>query len=515
MTLFYEELHKSNSFDDEQENEQARANIDKWIFRILLFLIGFMPLIVLANGEEVISSIISNIDLLSSGVKGELFTHYKALLLIFGTIITSGLFLAKIIFMRGSIRKTKLNYILSLFSVVLILSTIMSPNVTIALNGQFNRSDGAISWLCYLALIFISMNIEYPKNVVRYIMYTLMPFVYVNLYIITMYFYDKNLLEQNWLQKLVSITLPAGASISEGAVLVGTLNQWNYMSGMFAILTVMFLAWSITSTRWADSILGAVTSSVSILVMFMAMSTSGFLTIIATIPFFILILIKMNGKKKAIISLLLFLSVTAPIFHILSIKNPNIWSESFGYFLKSNPYELQEVSSLIFKENTAHASESVVELPILPERGGSAGTGRLYIWEKGLGLVQDRPLLGYGMDTFMYHFPHYNIDARSGNWNEEIIVDKPHNTYLGVLYGAGLFGFLSLILIAGTTLLKFIRLLFKDTVNLIVLGIGGGAYFVQALFNDSLPSTTGVIFIIMGIFLGAILKLNVSEGEKV
>lgn len=183
--------------------------------------------------------------------------------------------------------------------------------------------------------------------------------------------------------------------------------------------------------------------------------------------------------------------------------------------MKSNPYELQEVSSLIFKENTAHASESVVELPILPERGGSAGTGRLYIWEKGLGLVQDRPLLGYGMDTFMYHFPHYNIDARSGNWNEEIIVDKPHNTYLGVLYGAGLFGFLSLILIAGTTLLKFIRLLFKDTVNLIVLGIGGGAYFVQALFNDSLPSTTGVIFIIMGIFLGAILKLNVSEGEKV
>lgn len=301
MTLFYEELHKSNSFDDEQENEQARANIDKWIFRILLFLIGFMPLIVLANGEEVISSIISNIDLLSSGVKGELFTHYKALLLIFGTIITSGLFLAKIIFMRGSIRKTKLNYILSLFSVVLILSTIMSPNVTIALNGQFNRSDGAISWLCYLALIFISMNIEYPKNVVRYIMYTLMPFVYVNLYIITMYFYDKNLLEQNWLQKLVSITLPAGASISEGAVLVGTLNQWNYMSGMFAILTVMFLAWSITSTRWADSILGAVTSSVSILVMFMAMSTSGFLTIIATIPFFILILIKMNGKKKLLL----------------------------------------------------------------------------------------------------------------------------------------------------------------------------------------------------------------------
>lgn len=124
------------------------------------------------------------------------------------------------------------------------------------------------------------MNIEYPKNVIKYIVYTMMPFVYINLYIITMNFYGKDLLQNAWAQSLVSIMLPEGSSISEGSALVGTLNQWNYMSGMFAMMTVMYLAWAVTSQKWVDNIVGAVTASAAIIVMFMSVSTSGFLTVL-------------------------------------------------------------------------------------------------------------------------------------------------------------------------------------------------------------------------------------------
>ena len=52
-------------------------------------------------------------------------------------------------------------------------------------------------------------------------------------------------------------------------------------------------------------------------------------------------------------------------------------------------------------------------LPELPESGWGPGTGRIYIWEKTLKLVKERPLFGYGLDTLMYNFPHDNIEARA------------------------------------------------------------------------------------------------------
>lgn len=296
MTSFYEELHKSKKYSDEKENAQSRVNIDKWIFRLFLFLIGFMPLVVMGNTEEIISPLISNIDILSSGTKGDLFTYYKALIVLIITTITGILILVKVLLMDGIIRKTYLNYVLGIFVFVIVVSTIMSPNISIALNGQYNRSDGAISWLCYVALMFIAMNIDYPKNVVKYIMYAMMPFVFINLYIITRNFNGKDLLQNSWIQNIVSIMLPEGANISEGSQLLGTLNQWNYMSGMFAMMTVMYLAWAITAKKWYENMAGAIMASASIAVMFMSISTSGFLTV-ALLLIVILIAILFTEKK--------------------------------------------------------------------------------------------------------------------------------------------------------------------------------------------------------------------------
>lgn len=77
MTSFYGEDRQKNILVDEEENRVSRANIDKWIFRLLLILIGFMPIIVLAHVREVISPQVSNISLLFSGAKGDIFTYYK------------------------------------------------------------------------------------------------------------------------------------------------------------------------------------------------------------------------------------------------------------------------------------------------------------------------------------------------------------------------------------------------------------------------------------------------------
>lgn len=515
MTSFYQELNQSGKMSDEKENAQSRAGIDKWIFRLLLLLIGVMPLIVLANVTQVVSPLISNIDVLTSGAKGDLFTHYKALFVIVITVITGVMLLAKVFFMDGKIRKTPINYAIGLFAFAIIISTVFSPNATVALNGQYNRSDGAISWLCYLALMFIAMNIQYPKNVIKYIMYTMMPFVFINLFIITMNFYGKDLLQYGWMQSLVSMALPEGASISEGSTLVGTLNQWNYMSGMFAIMTVMYLAWSFIEKSWVNTVIGAVTAVASISVMFMSISSSGFLTVTVSLIVLIFIAIKSPAKKNMAVALVVFVVIAMPVFHTLATKNDVVWKESFGFITNSNPYEQRIDKSGYLPKlslNKAYASDDTLVLPTLPEKGWSPGTGRTYIWEKTFGLTKEKPAFGYGLDNLIYNFPHFNIDSRGGNNDESTIVDKPHNIYIAILYGTGFvgaIGFVLLLLMAGYSSLKHI---FKKTdMQSAVLFSGCVAFCIQAMFNDSIPGITAVMFIMIGVLMSLVMVKSKRE----
>ncbi|MFY0518391.1 O-antigen ligase family protein [Lysinibacillus sp. UGB7] len=518
MSKFYEKV----AYRDVEEDVRSQKSMDKWVFRLLLLIIGFMPLIVMASVMDVQTPLITNVDALTGGVKGDLFTHYKALVLLVISILAGLLFMTKILFMNGEIRKTKLNYAIGAFAVVIVLSTIFSPNISIALHGQYNRADGAISWLCYLALFFIAMNIEYPKNVSNYIVYSLYPFIIINFFIITVNFYGKDLLQNVWIQKFVSAFLPDGAKISEGSQLIGTLNQWNYMSGMFGIITLLFLSWAIIDNSNVRRFTNMFFSLTAMVIMLMSMSASGFFTFVCITPLIIWLAIKSLNKKKALIILLTFYIVTAFFVHFLSMKDPKVWDESIGFFLPiNNPYESQRsgetsIGNLTFDSlsiwniNTASAAENTFELPVLPEAYWGPGTGRIYIWEKTLELVKERPLLGYGLDTLVYQFPHNHIEAR-GNLNEVTIVDKPHNIYVGVIYGTGILGlvaFLGIVLYSIKNSLQTIFRSKKSTEFVNTLCIAWLAYLIQALFNDTSIGITAPLFVIAGILMGLLFKQN-------
>ncbi|MEK3764640.1 O-antigen ligase family protein [Solibacillus sp. FSL K6-4121] len=515
MASFYEEIHKSDSFSDEQENSRSRANADKWIFRLLLTLLGIMPLIVMANVKEFISPLVSNVDILSSGMKGELFTHYKASFILVITVVILIIFLSKLFFMNGSIKKSFINYILGGFILAILASTLMSPNITVALSGQYNRSEGAILWLCYIALFFVAMNITYPKNVINMIMYAMMPLVFINLFIMIRNFYGHDLLQLGFMQNLVSIMLPEGASISEGSQLLGTLNQWNYMSGMFAMMTVMYLGWAVIAEKGYESLIGLITACASVAIMLMSVSTNGFVTFLSVIPFILWVAFKSSSIKKAALVLVTFIIVMGGSLHILSLQNEKVWAESIGFFfsgenpyVKEQPMENSAVStndfsfSLLGKK--VAASDNSFELPVLPEPAWSPGTGRTYIWSETLDLVAERPLFGYGIDTITYHFPHYQQEAR-GNLLIETIVDKPHNIYIGLLYGTGIIGlvlFIIFVLITlKETLIRIIKFNSKSNTS-VILGIIWLSFLVQALFNDTTPAITGTLFIMIGILMG-------------
>lgn len=511
MSKFYEKV----AYRDVEEDIHSQKSVDKWIFGLLLIVIGFLPLIVMASVVEVQSPLVTNVSALTSGTKGDLFTHYKALTVIVITVLAGIMFIAKILFMNGEIRKTKLNYAVGAFAVAIVLSTIFSPNISIALHGQYNRSDGALSWLCYLALFFIAMNIDYPKKVLNYILYSLYPFVIVNLFIITMNFYGNDLLQKAAVKKIVTSFLPAGANIGEDSILVGTLNQWNYMSGMFAIMTVLFLTAAALEKNLGRAIGHLIIAVMSIAIVLMSISTSGFLTICVMMVIVLLAAFKSGKKVQSLMMIAVFVVATTPVFHVLASKDAQVWTESVGFMLKSNPYVKDEPAPAVTGMNSkvkfdwmakAYAAEKF-ELPVLPKSSISAGTGRIYIWEKAIELVKERPILGYGLDSFSYNFPHYNIDSRAGISSENRIIDKPHSMYVGWLYGTGIVGFLCAIALVTLSLSISIKAAIKQNESIIwILGIAWVAYLLQALFNDSLPSTSAVMWTIVGILLAITLK---------
>lgn len=518
MTSFYGETRVKDYISDEEENKTSRANVDKWIFRLLLILIGFMPIIVMASIKEVVSPVISTHQQLTSGIKGDLFTVYKALIIIVLTSITGLLFFMKIIFMEGKIKKTSINVFLGVFVLGIILSTIMSPNITTALNGLFNRSDGAIIWLCYIALFFISMNIEYPKKAIKYILYSLYPFILINFVIITMNFIGKDLLNYSIVQSLISLFLPEGTGLTEGSTLVGTLNHYNYMSGTFAIITLTYLSWAFIDKNIIQAIINFIISLFAMATMLMAASASGFVTIVCMTPFIVWIAIKTVNKKVSFIYLICFYLITAAMIHILSLKNPEVWDESVGFFAFQGLYSQEQSVQSISNNNsfsimslmspTVYANDEVFELPQLPESAWSAGTGRIYIWSETLKLVMERPILGYGLDTLMYYFPHDNLEAR-GNLAMVTVVDKPHSLYVGIIYGTGILGFIGFVSFIILTAWFAVKCIYNYKNNeglYVVLCIAWIAFLIQSFINDSLPATTCIMFILAGVMVSYILN---------
>lgn len=511
MTSFYHT--KTKILRDEEEDRLSRKRIDRWIFSLLLLAIALVPLIIGAYARTIYSPLISSSEVLSSGIKGDVFTGYKAIVLIVIVLIAMVLLLSKIFFVNGEIRKTKLNIFIGIFAVAIIMSTILSPSISIALWGQYNRSDGTISYICYLALFFVAMNIDYPKKALHYVMYSLYPFVMINFVLMTMNFYGHDAMTYPAVQKMMTLFLPEGASLGDGAILLGTLNQWNYMSGMFAIMTVMYLAWAIVDKNTIRSFVNVGVAVISLAVMLMSISTSGFLTVLLIAPLLIWLAVKSANRKRAILALVAFVVVSLPVFHVLAEKNPRVWNESIGFIVKKNPYVKEQPVATAPKhfgltvENRVYAAENSFELPVLPERGTAAGSGRAYIWSKTIDLTMDRPLFGYGLDTIMYHFPHYNIDARAGMRSEHTIVDKPHNMYVGIFYGTGIIGFIGFAGLAVVMAFSGLKaIVTRQSIVLAVLAIGWLAFLIQALFNDTLPGTAAPMWAIAGMMVAFILS---------
>ncbi|ALF08819.1 O-antigen ligase family protein [Parageobacillus thermoglucosidasius] len=508
---------------DEREDQLSRERVDRWISIVLLATIAIVPLLIGAHVTEFVSPLITEKSLLNTGPRGELFNYYKFVFLLIATSLVVSLFLYKLLFLNYNLPKKSILWFFFLFALGIVLSTVFAPYKTLALYGQPDRSDGALSYICYLLLMFVAMHIQYPKKAVFYVLYSLYPFVFINFTLSIMNFLGHDALTYKVVKNAITAFLPEGAKLAKGSQLLGTLDQWNFMSGMFGVMTVMYLAGAIVETNLFIRIIHTVAALVSFVIVLMSISTSGFLTIILLLPFLFFLAFKSNNKKIALTFMITFLVASMPILHVLASKNPRVWSESIGFFVKSNPYEQRKPSAMVpvhpiegpaLTSKVYAAENEGFSLPKLPKPGIAAGSGRIYIWKKTLEITMDRFIVGYGLDTLPYHFPQDDIEKRAGLGTQNVIVDKPHNIYIGILYGTGIIGFIGFIGLVLMTLWKFGQEFWKfgKTQNaVIVLGVAWMAYLIQSLFNDTLPGTAAPLWAIVGMMLALIYQHEQNE----
>ncbi|QAV25723.1 O-antigen polymerase [Neobacillus thermocopriae] len=512
---------------DEQEDQLEMQKVDRLLWIGLLLVLFLVPVVVRVGVIDYAAPFTGS-DILDTGKKAELFTYYKYKLLVISTIVLTGIFLYKVIVLKYEIPKSSIYVFLALFSLMIVLSTIFAPYKLLALHGMYNRHDGALANICFLTLLFIASNIRYSTKMMVGILYALYPFVMLNTLLGLLNFYGYNVLQVPFVYDIVNSGMSEGAEIDEGSRLWGTVNHGNYVSGVSAFLIVLFFTWALLDKNKVRSAVNVMVALLCFAMLLSSLSVSGFLTFTLILPLIFLLIFKVAYKRKFAITFTAFLAGATCIYVVMVNHNPRVWDETFGFFIKTNPFAEAHAMmdglrqafdpSHVYAESEHNQQDQAYELPQLPESGVGSGSGRLYIWKKTWELIQQRPLLGYGLDTLPYFFPQDDPEKHANIETYTVIVDKPHNLYIGIAYGAGVIALFALIaFVANIAILAMKRIaktMFGDDEQAIFasIALACSAYLVQALFNDSIIGTAVIFWILLGVLVSFLVQ---QKKEKV
>lgn len=142
------------------------------------------------------------------------------------------------------------------------------------------------------------------------------------------------------------------------------------------------------------------------------------------------------------------------------------------------------------------------------------GSWRGYIWSRSFPLLKNTLFLGTGADTYCAVFPQEDYAGKySTGATYDIVVDKPHNMYIGAAIGTGALSLIALLAIFGIYLATGARLYRKAAYGDDFLTFAGSGIFfgiigflAAALVNDSSVS-------VMPMFYG-LLGLGIAINEK-
>jgi hypothetical protein len=137
---------------------------------------------------------------------------------------------------------------------------------------------------------------------------------------------------------------------------------------------------------------------------------------------------------------------------------------------------------------------------------------RLGLWQLGLEMLADEPLLGHGQDGFSVQFPSYRDrpDVR-GVGTQSLDPESTHNFFLDLATSTGLLGLFSFLALVGAVLWHAgRRALATDDAALRIglVGLSGGVlgYLAAVFFGFSEAMTAWVLWLFLGAIAGLVVR---------
>jgi O-antigen ligase len=153
---------------------------------------------------------------------------------------------------------------------------------------------------------------------------------------------------------------------------------------------------------------------------------------------------------------------------------------------------------------------AVVAIPRLQKRVASASAGtiewRLVVWQAAGRVALDRPLLGWGPNSFRYVYPSYRPLNVSANSNLGATAGDPHDIVVSAAASLGFPGALALLALmgaAGVAGAGIVRARRGDDLRPIALGTALAAGVTALLFHYATLDTMPVIAVLLGSLLAA------------
>lgn len=135
--------------------------------------------------------------------------------------------------------------------------------------------------------------------------------------------------------------------------------------------------------------------------------------------------------------------------------------------------------------------------------GGTVGT-RISMWSSSLKIIKEKPVLGYGLETFKGIFPKYRELRLIQLEGEMSMPDRPHNEYLYLIYSWGILGFTAFIWILIAFSWKAIKYLLSKDPTAVYKGFVVStlaaiiSYNVANFFSFSTANSTPTYWLLMG-----------------
>ena len=320
------------------------------------------------------------------------------------------------------------------FLILAFLSTLYSPNRSLAWNGAFYRREGFETYLAYAGLF--SMALTQNKKTGLLLMQSFIGVAFI----LTLF----SFIDSPYLNNI--LTLSETSSIFHNA------NHFGYYLLMALMVNFVVL---LHQSQYKKAPLAGFTVSFALMTLILITNRT-FGVFLALILGFLISLcmifwLKRSFLRRAFLIILLFISVSV---------------------LSSMPIDY-------LSSEGSHLSEDVGSVISGSEDSGNAGSGRWSLWTTGLMFAGERPLLGYGPD---------NLGERYSETGHS--TDRPHNELIQFMASLGVPA--TLLYIGAVIALASQAFKHRKTLSIETLGLGFAviAYLISSMFGNTMFYTT-------------------------